>query len=129
MIGNDLATTIGGMQGNFQLNVRVPLIARNLISSMQLLTNATNLFADNCINGIRANTQRLTWLAENTLASATALNPIVGYDAATDIVEVAARTGVSLRDAALEGGIDNSVLSAALDPLRLARGNRAEEQD
>ena len=126
VIGNDTTVTIGGMQGNFQLNVRVPLIARNVLQSMQLLTAAMNLFADRCVAGIVANTDRLTWLAEHTLASATALNPLVGYDVASEIVHRAERDQISLLDALAEFNLDNAPTREALNTRRIARGNQIE---
>src|SRR6187200_2756222 len=80
VIGNDTAITVGGLQGNFELNVRIPLIARNLLGSIHLLTTTSRLFADKCISGIEPNTPRLEELAESNLQVATALNPIIGYD-------------------------------------------------
>lgn len=121
VIGNDTAITIGGSQGNFQLNARVPLIARNILSSLQLLTNATRLFADNCVGGIVANVDRTTWLAEHTLAAATALNPVLGYDRVAKVVQRAVREGTSLRRAALDEGVDESVVQTALDVTQMAR--------
>jgi fumarate hydratase class II len=126
VIGNDTAITIGGMQGNFQLNVRVPLIARNLLESMHILSAVMNLFAERCVIGIVANTGRLSWLADNTLASATALNPIVGYDIASEIVRRAQSDNVSLRDAAQELGLDDELIDNVLNARRIARGNQAE---
>ena len=126
VIGNDTAITIGGMQGNFELNVRVPLIARNLIDSLQLLSTSVTVFADRCVSGITANTERLAWLADNTLASATVLNPIVGYDQATEIVQHAQHNGLSVRQAALARGVDERVLDDILDPLRIADGNLSD---
>ncbi len=126
VIGNDTAITIGGMQGNFQLNVRVPLIARNLLGSIEILSTATSLFSERCVAGIVANTQRLTWLADNTLASATALNPIVGYDLASEIVHRAEHDQISLREAARHFGLDDEQIDVALDARRIARGNSVE---
>src|SRR5205807_2820424 len=80
VIGNDAAITIGGMQGNFELNVRVPLIARNLLESIRLLTTTTRVLAEKCIDGIEPNEDGLRNSAEMTLAAATALNPYIGYD-------------------------------------------------
>jgi fumarate hydratase class II len=114
------------MQGNFQLNVRVPLIARNLLESMHILSAAMNLFAERCVVGIIANTERLSWLADNTLASATALNPIVGYDVAGEIVRRAESDKISLRDAARDIGLDDDVIDNALNARRIARGNQLE---
>src|ERR1700733_2833071 len=80
VIGNDTAITIGGMQGNFELNVRIPLIARNLLQSIELLANAATVLDQKCVRGIRANRAGTTRSAESTLAVATALNPYIGYD-------------------------------------------------
>jgi fumarate hydratase class II len=126
VIGNDTAITIGGMQGNFQLNVRVPLIARNLLESMHILSTAMNVFAERCVAGIGANTDRLTWLADNTLASATALNPIIGYDVAGEIVRRAESDKISLRDAARDIGLDDELIEKALNARQIARGNQPE---
>jgi fumarate hydratase class II len=126
VIGNDTAITIGAMQGNFQLNVRVPLIARNLLGSMQILSGATSLFSERCVAGIEANTARLAWLADNTLASATVLNPIVGYDVASEIVRRAQHDQISLREAAREFGLDDALIEDLLNSRRIARGNQVD---
>ncbi len=123
VIGNDTAITIGGMQGNFELNARVPLIARNLIDSLSIMSSSVTVFADRCVSGITANTERLAWLADNTLASATVLNPIVGYDEASEIVRHAQQSGLSIHQAAAARGVDEGQLGDALDPLKIARGN------
>src|SRR5207248_320987 len=83
IIGNDAAITVGGLEGNFELNVRVPLIARNLLESIQLLRAKANLFAEKCVDGIQANLEGCRRSAESTLAVATALNPYIGYDKGT----------------------------------------------
>ena len=80
VIGNDTAITIGGMQGNFELNVRIPLIARNLLESIRLLTSAATVLNEKCVKGIQANREGTDRSAEATLAVATALNPYIGYD-------------------------------------------------
>jgi fumarate hydratase class II len=129
VIGNDTAITIGAMQGNFELNVRVPLIARNLLSSIDLLASASSLFATRCVAGIEPVVERLRGYADATLAAATALNPAVGYDGTTELVHEAQRSGRSLREVALEAGIDPDTVDAALDPLRLARGGVVEAPD
>src|SRR5207244_975366 len=87
VIGNDTAVTVGGLQGNFELNVRIPLIARNLLGSIHLLSTASELFAEKCVEGIEANRAGCERSAEATLAVATALNPVIGYDRATEIVK------------------------------------------
>ena len=104
VIGNDAAITAGGMQGHFELNVFVPLIARNLLDSIELLTSAARLFAEKCVDGIEANREQCERYAELTLSAATALNPYIGYDKATEIVKEAAASGRSLREVAREAG-------------------------
>jgi fumarate hydratase class II len=123
VIGNDTAVTIGGMQGNFELNVRIPLIARNLLESITLLTNAATVLNEKCVRGIRANRAGATRSAEATLAVATALNPYIGYDRATEIVEEATRSGRPLREVAREMGVGEGVLEEALDLRRMALGD------
>jgi fumarate hydratase class II len=125
VIGNDTAITIGGMQGNFELNVRIPLLARNLLGSIHLLTTTSRLFADKCISGIEPNTPRLEELAESNLQVATALNPIIGYDKGAAIVKEATASGRGLREVAREHGVDETVLNEALDLRRIAAGSRA----
>jgi fumarate hydratase, class II len=115
VIGNDAAVTVGGMQGHFELNVFVPLIARNVLDSIRLLAAASRLFAEKCVEGIEANRETLERYAELTLSAATALNPYIGYDKATEIVKEAAASGRSLREVAREAGVDEQVLDEALD--------------
>lgn len=121
VIGNDAAITVGGSQGQFELNVRVPLIARNLLDSIKLLAAGSRLLDEKCVRGIEANDEALDRHAEATLATATALNPHIGYDRATEIVKQAAESGRPLRDVAREMGVSESVLAEALDHHRLAR--------
>src|SRR5688572_29439360 len=83
VIGNDTAITVGGLQGQFELNVRIPLIARNLLQSIALLTSASTLLAEKCVDGIKPNLEGCERSAESTLAVATALNPYIGYDKAS----------------------------------------------
>jgi fumarate hydratase class II len=124
VIGNDTAITIAGSQGNFELNVRVPLIARNLLDSIQLLTAKARLFAEKCVDGIEPNYEGCQRSAELTLAVATALNPYIGYDKATEIVQDAAASGRTLREVAIEHGVDEATLDKALDLRRIAAGSQ-----
>jgi len=126
VIGNDTAITIGGMQGQFELNVRIPLIARNLLQSLELLSNASALLAEKCVDGIEANLEGCERSAEGTLAVATALNPFIGYDKAAEIVKAASASGGTLRDTAREHGVDEETLDKALDLRRIAAGSKAE---
>jgi fumarate hydratase class II len=121
VIGNDAAITVGGMQGHFELNVFVPLIARNILDSIKLLAAASRLFAEKCIEGIEANRENAERYAELTLSAATALNPYIGYDLGTEIVKEAAASGRSLRDIAREKGVDEKVLDEALDYRKMAK--------
>ena len=123
VIGNDAAITIGGMQGNFELNVRIPLMARNTLESIGLLASATTLLNDRCVAGVEPNQESLSRHAEATLAAATALNPHIGYDAAAEIVKDAAASGRPVREVAREHGVDDATLDRALDLRAMARGN------
>jgi fumarate hydratase class II len=121
VIGNDAAITVGGMQGHFELNAFVPLIARNLLGSIGLLAAAARLFAEKCVDGIEPNRETLERYAELTLSAATALNPHIGYDRASEIVKEAAVSGRSLREVAREAGVDEETLEEALDYRGMAR--------
>ena len=123
VIGNDTAITIGGMQGNFELNVRVPLIARNLLESIRLLASVGRAFAEKCVEGITANEAGCERSAESTLAAATALNPYIGYDRAAEIVKEASSSGRMLRDVAYEKGVDEDTYNKAMDLRKMAQGN------
>jgi fumarate hydratase, class II len=121
VIGNDQAITVGGMQGHFELNVFVPLLARNVLDSVKLLTSAATLFAEKCVDGIEANRENCERYAELTLSAATALNPYIGYDKGTEIVQEAAASGRSLREVAREKGVDEETLDKALDYRAMAK--------
>jgi fumarate hydratase class II len=121
VIGNDAAITVGGMQGHFELNVFIPMMARNLLGSIELLAAASRLFADKCVDGIEANREQNERYAELTLSAATALNPYIGYDKASEIVKEAASSGRSLREVAREAGVDDETLDTALDYHAMAK--------
>jgi fumarate hydratase class II len=125
VIGNDTAITIGGMQGQFELNVRIPLIARNLLQSIHLLSTTSVAFAEKCIDGIEVNRAGTKASAGGTLAVATALNGAIGYDKATTIVKKASASGRPLRDVALEEGVDAKLYDDTIDLRRIAAGNQA----
>ena len=125
VIGNDAAITVGGMQGHFELNVFVPLIARNLLDSIKLLSSASRLLAEKCVDGIEANREQNERYAELTLSAATALNPYIGYDKAAEIVKEAAASGRSLREVARDAGVEESVLDEALDYRKMAKPHDA----
>jgi fumarate hydratase class II len=123
VIGNDAAITVGGLSGHFELNVYIPLMARNLLQSITCLAAACRAFAARCVDGITANTERAQALAESTLVLVTALNPVVGYDEGAAISKEAAATGRSLREVALDHGVAPDVLDKVLDLRAAARGN------
>jgi fumarate hydratase class II len=125
VIGNDTAITVGGLQGHFELNVFVPLIARNLLGSIGLLAAASRLLDEKCVAGIEANTETAERYAELTLSAATALNPYIGYDKATEIVKEAAASGRPLREVAREAGVDEATLDRALDYRAMAKPHGA----
>jgi fumarate hydratase, class II len=121
VIGNDTAITVGGMQGHFELNVFVPLLARNLLDSIKLLAAASRLLNEKCVAGIEANREQAERYAELTLSAATALNPYIGYDKATEIVKEAASSGRPLREVARDAGVDEETLDKALDYRAMAK--------
>jgi fumarate hydratase class II len=123
VIGNDTAITIGGMQGQFELNVRIPLIARNLLQSLHLLAATSTALREKCVDGIVANKDGAKKSAGATLATATALNSAIGYDKAAEIVKEAAASGRPLRDVALEQGVDAKLYDATIDLRKIAAGN------
>jgi fumarate hydratase class II len=121
VIGNDAAITVAGTQGQFELNVRVPLIGRNLLDSIKLLAAASRLLDEKVVRDVEANEEMCERHAEATLATATALNPHIGYDRATEIVKKAAESGRMLREVAQEHGVEDETLDQALDHRRMAR--------
>ena len=125
VIGNDTAITIGGLQGQFELNVRIPLIARNLLQSLQLLSAAARVFAERCVDGIQVNRAGTDASAGATLAVATALNSAIGYDKGSLIVKTAMASGRPLREVALQEGVDAKLYDETIDLRRIARGNQA----
>jgi fumarate hydratase, class II len=121
VIGNDAAITVGGLQGHLELNVFVPLIARNLLESIHLLASGARLLVEKCVAGIEADREACERYAELTLSAATALNPYIGYDKASEIVKEAAASGRPLREVARAAGVDEETLDKALDYHRMAR--------
>ena len=124
VIGNDTAITVAGTQGAFELNVRVPMIARNLFESIRILGSASRLLAERCVDGLEANEETLRRHAESTPAIATALNPYIGYDRGTEIVAEAVASRRTIREVALEKGVDEETLDKALDLRAMTRGTK-----
>jgi fumarate hydratase, class II len=126
VIGNDVAISVAGSQGNFELNVRVPMIARNLMESIEILSSACTLLAEKAIEGVEANEENLSRYAESTPAIATALNSYIGYDRGTEIVNEAVASRRTIREVALEKGVDEETLDKALDLRKMARGSETD---
>ncbi|MFL5867647.1 MAG: class II fumarate hydratase [Thermoleophilaceae bacterium] len=127
VMGNDTAVTVAGSQGAFELNVRVPMLARNVFESLRILSAACTLLAEKCVDGIEADEETLRRHAESTPAIATALNPFIGYDKGTEIVQEAVATRRTIREVALEKGVDEETLDKALDLRQMARGSKPGE--
>ncbi|HEX3036571.1 MAG TPA: class II fumarate hydratase [Thermodesulfobacteriota bacterium] len=122
VVGNDAAITIGGLSGNFELNVMMPLIAHNLLQSITLLSNVSQVFADKCIAGIKADRKRCEDMIEQSLAMCTVLAPIIGYDAAAKIAKEAYETGKTVRQVALEKKVlPEDELNRVLDPMSMTK--------
>jgi fumarate hydratase class II len=105
VMGNNLAVTIGGASGHFELNVFKPMIIYNVLQSIRLLTDACRSFADNCVVGIEANVERIEQLVNQSLMLVTALNPKIGYDNAAKVAKKAHAEGTSLKEAAVALGL------------------------
>ena len=121
VVGNDAAIALGGLSGQLELNTFMPLIARNLLESIRLLTSASALFAERCIAGLEADRARAAALVEQSLMLATALAPRIGYDAAAALAKEAHESGRSLREVARERNVlPEAELDALLDPEKQA---------
>ena len=127
VIGNDAAVAFAGASGNFELNVMLPVMARNLLESIRLLANVSRLLADRCVDGIEANVEHCRILAESSPSIVTPLNRYIGYENAAAVAKQALKEGKTIRDVVLEKGFvtDGSVtedqLDAALDVLSMTR--------
>jgi len=117
VIGNDSAVTLGGLSGNFELNVMMPLMAYNLLQSIRLLSNGVNNFSERCIKGLKADRKRCEEMVEKSIALATALTPKIGYEEAARIARKAYAQNKTIRQVAAEEGIfSKEVLNRLLDP-------------
>jgi fumarate hydratase class II len=120
VIGYDGAITQGGLGSVFELNMMMPLIAQNLLEGVQLLANASRLFADRCVRGIEADEERIRERVAGNLALATALAPAIGYDRAAEVAKEAYRSGRTVRQVALAWEVlPPEELDAILDPRRM----------
>jgi fumarate hydratase, class II len=123
VVGNDMAVAWGGANGNFELNVMMPMIAHNLLESAGLLTNACDAFRERCVDGLEANEARAQELVEKNAIIVTALNPHIGYDNGARIAKEAVATGRSVRDLVLEAGLmTEAELDDALDIKKMTEG-------
>jgi fumarate hydratase class II len=123
VVGNDATVAFAGSQGNFELNVYLPVIARNLLESIRLLANVTRLFADRCVAGIEADEERCRAYAESSPSLGTSLNPYIGYEAAAEVVKESIATGRSVREIVVERGLlDDEQVDRALDVLGMTEG-------
>ncbi len=123
VIGNDATITVAGQSGNFQLNVMLPVIALNLLQSIELLANVARLLADSAIAGFKVNQQRLDEALERNPILVTALNPVIGYEKGAAIAKRAYREGRAIREvAAAETDLTAEQLRSLLDPLELTKG-------
>jgi fumarate hydratase class II len=120
VIGADATITWAGANGNFELNVMMPVMAHNLLCSIRLLGNVIEILADKCVSGIEANKERCQELIELSMAMVTSLAPKIGYDRAAEIAKESARTGKTVRQLALEKKVlPEAELNAALDPVAM----------
>ncbi len=125
VLGNDLVVAVGNTWGNFELNTMMPVMGYNLLQAISLLANASRNFARQCIRGLRA-TNRGPETVERGLMLATALAPVIGYDAAAQIAQEAARTGRTIREVARERtGLSEAELAQILDPAKMTEPGRA----
>jgi fumarate hydratase class II len=123
VFGNDATITWGAAQGNFELNVMMPVIAHNLDQAIALLASASSVFAEKCVDGIEANVERCRELVEKNVTIVTALNPHIGYDNGAKVAKEALGTGKSVREVVLEQGLmSEEELDRALDLKRMTAG-------
>ena len=125
VLGNDVTINLGGLSGNFELNVMMPVIAYNLLQSIEILSRASRLLADRCVAGLEANRERAEQLVEQSLAMVTSLAPKIGYDRAAEIAKEAFRTGRTVRELAKDQGVlPEEELERALDARAQTEGGR-----
>jgi len=122
VIGADAAITLGGLSGNFELNVMMPMMAHNLLQAIALLGNAVGLFAERCVSGLEANRERCEQLVEQSLAMVTILAPVIGYDRAAELAKQAEQSGRTIREVVREAELmSEEELEKILDPRPMTR--------
>ena len=123
VIGNDSAITVGGQSGNFQLNVMLPLVALNLLQSLDILSSASRLLADRAISGFRVRKENIRSVLDRNPVLVTALNPVIGYERGAQIAKRAYAEGRPVKEVALEmTDLSEEELDRLLDPVKLTRG-------
>jgi fumarate hydratase class II len=122
VIGNDATITWAGANGNFELNVMMPVLAHNILESIRLLASASEIFRTRCVEGITANRERCAELVEYSMAMVTSLVPMIGYDRAAEIAKQSAKTGRTIRELCRELQVlPEAALNAALDPVEMTK--------
>ena len=127
VIGNDTAVAFCGAAGNFELNIMLPVMGRNVLESIRILSAVSRVFRDKCVVGIEADVERCRTFALSSPSIATALNPYIGYEAAAKVVKTSLSEGKDLRTVVLEMGLmSESEVDRVLDVLAMTRGGIAE---
>ena len=125
VVGNDATITVGGQWGNFELNVMMPIMAHAIIQSIVILARGTTVFGERCVRGLEANAKRCEELVNNSLALATPLAPLLGYDQAAEIAKEAFRSHQTVRQVVLKRGLfSEKELDEIFDPAKMTRPNR-----
>ncbi len=126
VIGNDAAVAFAGTAGNFELNVMLPVMGRNLLETIELIANVSTLLADRCVDGITVDAARARRYAESSSAIVTALVPLIGYEKAASVAKASVASGRTIREEVIASGFvtDTDALDRALDVLAMTRGGR-----
>ena len=127
VIGNDAAVTVAGQSGNFELNVMLPVVAHNLLESIEILANAVRNLADRSVSRLAAREERIRDMVGRNPVLVTALNPIIGYDKGAEIAKKAFAEGRPVKDVARElTDLSDEELDEALDPMKMTKGGFTE---
>jgi fumarate hydratase class II len=127
VIGNDAAITVGGQAGNFELNVMLPVVAHNLLQSIEILANAAKNFAERSVQGVKANREKIEQMVGKNPVLVTALNPLIGYDKAAKIAKTAFAENRAVMDVAREmTNLSDEELKKALNPINMTKGGFGE---
>ena len=126
VIGNDAAVAFAGTAGNFELNVMLPVMGRNLLETIELIANVSTLLADRCVDGITVDAARARRYAASSSAIVTALVPLIGYEKAASVAKASVASGRTIREEVIASGFvtDTDALDRALDVLAMTRGGR-----